>query len=197
MSRASVFRKLEALYREMQEAYDEVAGKLGHTCDGCARNCCVSHFEHHTYVEWAYFWKGMKALPEAERAKIVHTAEENVRQARVVLAEGMTPSLMCPVNVDGRCSLYANRLMICRLHGIPNVLADPRGNRRAFPGCWLSQELSEKFGTEGRDVPHLDRTPFYIRLAALEREFLGAKWGRLPKVDSTLSELIVAGEPRF
>lgn len=193
MSRATVFRKLEALYRDMQAAYDEVSGAMGHTCDGCARNCCVSHFQHHTYVEWAFFWTGLKALPQAEREAVHSAALTAASQARAALAQGLEPRVMCPVNVDGRCSMYRHRLMICRLHGVPNVVRSPRGGTQTFPGCWLSQEITA--GIDGQ-IPHLDRTPFYVRLAALEREFLGSRLGKTPKVDATLAELIVAGEPR-
>lgn len=195
MSRATIFRKLEALYRDMGTAFQEVADQMGHTCDDCQRNCCVSHFEHHTYVEWAFFWKGLKALPEAERSEIVRKAAENTRQAKAMLDMGAAPLLMCPVNVDGRCSLYSHRLMICRLHGIPNTVFDPRVGMRKFPGCWRSVELIKEKGWD--EPPVLDRTPFYVRLAALEREFLGNKFGKLPKVDRTLATLILAGEPRL
>ena len=193
MSRATVFRKLEALYRDMQAAYDEVSGAMGHTCDGCARNCCVSHFQPPPPGPGAFSGPGPTARPRPDRAAVAPPAPTAVSQARAALAQGLEPRVMCPVNVDGRCSMYRHRLMICRLHGIPNVVRSPRGGTQTFPGCWLSQEITARIGGQ---IPHLDRTPFYVRLAAQEREFLGAKTGKLPKVDATLSELIVAGEPR-
>jgi len=42
----------------------------------------------------------------------------------------------------------------------------------------------------------MDRTPFYIKLAELERRFKKLLKSPLKKVDHTLAEMIVSGEPR-
>lgn len=186
-----VFRKLGLLYKRMVDEYEVVSGKLGLTCADCDQNCCVSYFQHHTYVEWAYLWKGLKALPESQRDDFLRRAGEYVDQAGAMLAQGVRPNVMCPLNVDGLCGLYGHRLMICRLHGVPNVMVRPDGRSVSFPGCHRSQELSEGFD----QPPTLDRTPLYRELVKLEMEFLGNKIRRLPKVDMTLAEMIVNGPP--
>lgn len=109
--------------------------------------------------------------------------------AREAASRGETPRLMCPVNDDGLCGLYEHRLMICRLHGVPNVLLGSMGVRE-FPGCGPCQRLAD-----GRELKAMDRTPLLRRLAGLEMELWGSKPGRPPKVDLTLAEMIVAGPP--
>ena len=193
MSRQTVFRKLAALYGRMQDAYSHAANDLGLTCADCPRNCCYSHFQHHTYVEWAYLWQGMNQLPEAKRAKYLARAEDNVRQTNTALQSGLTPKVLCPLNDDGRCGLYAHRLMICRMFGVPNRLVMPGGRQLNFPGCWRTEEL-----VQGREtMPVVDRTPLYRDLVGLEAALLGKRMGKLPKVDMTLSEMLVAGPPKL
>ena len=187
------FQALADLYGRMVAAYAAVAEPLGFTCAHCPRNCCTSHFQHHTYLEWAYLWQGLRELPEDRRRLYAERAEENARQAAALLGQGLQPGLMCPLNDDGRCGLYKHRLMICRLHGVPHRLAPPGRPAQAFPGCFRCQELVQAAGSEAS----MDRTPLYVELAALERRFLGAKAGRLPKVDLTLAQMIAIGPTRL
>jgi hypothetical protein len=184
--------KLAGLYDRMGDAYASLAGRIGLTCAGCPDNCCTSHFQHHTYVEWLYLWQGVRGLPEPRRAAMLDRARENVRQAGVILAQGLRPRLMCPLNEDGLCGLYRHRLMICRLHGVPNFFETPRG-RQGFPGCFRCAEALA--GQD--DVPALDRTPLYRELAALEMELLGTAVRTLPRVNLTLSEMLAQGPPRL
>jgi len=191
-SKKGVLRRLEALYEKMGLAYQAAAEPLGFTCDACDRNCCVSFFQHHTYVEWLYLFEGLKELDEAARAVFLEKAAAYVEESRQALSRGETPSAMCPLNVEGRCGLYKHRLMICRLHGVPNILLKS-GQVREFPGCWRSQELCA--ANPGFRI--MDRTPLYRELAALEMDLLGAKRGKLPRVDMTLAEMLLAGPPKL
>ncbi len=193
-----IFDRLAALYERMDAAYDMAAQPLGFTCADCAQNCCVSHFQHHTYVEWAYFFQGLEqADPEVSR-RIMDAARENVEVASAALARGERPRVMCPVNVDGLCSIYQHRLMICRLHGVAHVLHRPDGRFVHYPGCPRFNELAaDEPCVPGTDVrgPVMDRTPLYRELAAIEQAFLGSKTRTLPKVDMTLAEMILRGKP--
>ncbi|WP_461208858.1 hypothetical protein [Desulfocurvus sp. DL9XJH121] len=188
-TRSNVFRRLEALYGRMQTAYDACAADTGFSCAGCPNNCCTSYFQHHTYVEWAFLMKGLDALDQARREEYMARAREYVRLAREALARGERPDAMCPLNDDGLCGLYAHRLMICRLHGVPHVLAGSMGQVRDFPGCF-------RFPADAGVRP-LDRTPLYRDLAKLEMDFLGAKMTRLSKVNLTLAEMMVQGFPEL
>ena len=186
-----VLRRLRELYARMDQAYAAAAQAIGLSCDGCPDNCCTSFFQHHTYVEWAYLWKGLEALPGDRRQDYGTRAAIYVREAQDALSLGQRPQLMCPLNDQGLCGLYEHRLMICRLHGVPTVSVRPDGARQEFPGCFKAQELCA-----GRaDVAVLDRTALYRDLARLEMEFLGSRLRQLPRVDLTLAEMIVRGNP--
>jgi hypothetical protein len=187
----SIFRRLAELYARMEAEYDELASRLGLSCAACSDNCCVSYFQHHTYIEWAYLWRGMDTLDAERRQAVLARAEDNVAQSRELLALGSRPRIMCPLNEAGLCILYDFRLMICRLHGVPNQIRMPSGETKQFPGCHACQRLTAHMPR----IPVLDRTPLYIELAQLEREFTESQPGRLPKVDMTLSEMLVQGRP--
>ncbi|WP_022661241.1 hypothetical protein [Paucidesulfovibrio longus] len=189
----AAFRKLAALYKRMGDAYADAATRVGLSCADCEDNCCTSYFQHHTYVEWAYLWHGLNALPEARRQDYLARAEDYAAQARQALDAGERPRIMCPLNDGGLCGVYEHRLMICRMHGVPNVLVKPNGQRVQFAGCFRSQALTR----EVDDVFVLDRTPLYRDLARLEMDYLGSKLRQLPRVDLTLAEMLVAGPPRF
>jgi len=192
----AAFRKLAAIYDKMVTRYDEAAKPIGMRCDGCTDNCCLSFFQHHTYVEWSYMWEGLNKLPSERLQEIKARAEEYVSFGQQALARGERPHLMCPLNIDekqGICGLYKHRLMICRMHGVPNKLVKPTGQQINFPGCYRCQELTGDMD----DVPTVDRTPLYMDLVKLEMQFVGKNLSRLPKVDHTIAEMIVLGPPRL
>ncbi|ADU63837.1 MAG: hypothetical protein KUA35_14830 [Pseudodesulfovibrio sp.] len=195
------FRKLAAIYSAMVDRYGETAGSIGLTCDGCPDNCCLSFFQHHTHVEWAYLWEGLAALPPERLEEIRIRARDYVEQAQNALSRGLRPRIMCPLNLadqkQGICGLYDHRLMICRMHGVPNELVRPDGRRVVFPGCQRCQGLTEGLKAEGGKIPVVDRTPLYRELAALEMQFVGNALRSLPKVDHTIAEMIVLGPPRL
>lgn len=187
----AAFRKLAALYDRMVSAYDEAAQHVGLSCENCENNCCTSYFQHHTYIEWAYLWQGMNQLLQERKDTYLQRAEEYVARARNDLAAGNRPRIMCPLNDDGLCGMYRHRLMICRMHGVPNKLVKPNGACIQFAGCYRTQELTK----DREDVFVLDRTPLYRDLAQLEMGFLGNKIRQLPRVDLTLAEMLVSGPP--
>ncbi len=188
---SNLFKKLFRLYSEMEEAYNRAAGEIGLSCQGCPDNCCTSYFQHHTYIEWAYLWKGIGSRPDEKQREFMNRAGEYVSQSRALLAEGLKPRIMCPLNDRGLCQLYEYRLMVCRMHGVPNSFVRPDGKRVSFPGCFRCQELYSHL----KEVPVLDRTGFYRELACLEMAFVGPKIKTLPKMKLTLAEMLVRGPP--
>jgi GNAT superfamily N-acetyltransferase len=189
--KSTPFKKLSRLYSEMEETYNRTAGKIGLSCHGCPDNCCTSHFQHHTYIEWAYLWKGIGFRPDEKQRELMNRAGEYVRQSRALLAQGLRPRIMCPLNDNGLCQLYEYRLMVCRMHGVPNSFVRPDGKRLSFPGCFRCQELYSHL----KEVPVLDRTAFYRDLASLEMAFVGPRIKTLPRVNLTLAEMLVQGPP--
>ncbi|MCG8531362.1 MAG: hypothetical protein MI749_11925 [Desulfovibrionales bacterium] len=189
------FGKLAALYKRMADAYSETASQAGLSCAGCEDNCCYSYFQHHTYIEWAYLWKGLHALPDEKRKYFIECATDVVAQYNTALANNERPHVMCPLNEDGLCGLYEHRLMICRMHGTKNVMVLPNGEHRYFQGCYKFRQQVE--GLEDFQIPMLNRTPFYQELAQLEIKFAGSALQTAPRVNLTLAEMIVQGPPSF
>ena len=188
----NLFLQLEKLYNHMESTYNDIANKIGLSCDGCENNCCTTYFQHHTHIEWAYLYKGLKSLSDNKQKEIFMRAKEYVKLAEKKLLQNEPIKIMCPLNENEKCILYKYRLMICRLHGIPNVVKMPDGVMKKFSGCYRCVQIT-------KDMPYfpvMDRTPFYIKLAQLERRFKKLLKSPLKKVDHTLAEMIVSGEPR-
>ncbi|MBU4177736.1 MAG: hypothetical protein KKG88_02515 [Proteobacteria bacterium] len=184
--------RIADLYSRMEKAYDLVARRLDFTCDGCPDNCCDSYFLHHTYVEWGYLWVGLMELAPERRKSIENRAAEYAAACEKALAREERPQLMCPLNEEGRCSLYLHRLMICRMHGVPSSLTFPNGQTKKFPGCFRCQEI-----VGGRQaVPSVERASLLRELVAIEQELLGEQQGQLPKLKKTIAEMILSGPPR-
>ncbi len=187
-----VFNQLADLYARMEQAYDQVASALDFSCQGCPDNCCDSFFQHHTYVEWAYLWEGLKGLDAAKRAAIEARAQTYVGRLLQLTAAGENPVLMCPLNEAGLCTLYHHRLMICRMHGVPSWFLLPDGRRKEFRGCFRCQERIKGCA----DFPSVDRTPLLRELADLERALLTQAGRPLPRVKLTIAQMIVTGPPQ-
>lgn len=174
--------KIALLYREMEAAYDRLAAEIGLSCSGCPDNCCDSYFFHHTYVEWTYLLRGLQAADRNTAVGIKKRAVQAVQEIERQRRQGHRPGIMCPVNDQGKCLLYAHRLMICRLHGVPASVTR-RETEDRFPGCYRCQELKP-------DDRFMDRTVFYQRLAMLERELLAGQPAPLPRFRLTIAEMI-------
>jgi hypothetical protein len=78
--------------------------------------------------------------------------------------------------------------MICRLHGIPHELARPGRGVLHAPGC---DTFTRTCDVEKRFK--FDRTPFYVEMAALEKE-LKQSAGRLRKIKMTVAQMIESFE---
>ncbi|CAB5129044.1 hypothetical protein D3OALGA1CA_3110 [Olavius algarvensis associated proteobacterium Delta 3] len=177
--------ELEPLFDAMDREYERVAGRYGFTCTGCADNCCQTRFYHHTLLEFTYLSKGFRSLSETERGQITARAGEVVKQSEAADAWGDTIRLWCPLNDAGKCVLYPYRPMICRLHGIPHELRRPAQPPRVGPGC---DDFHGQCG-QGAYI-RFDRTPFYARMAALERQLRQAV-GCSDRLKLTVAEMIL------
>jgi Fe-S-cluster containining protein len=193
-SKNAALRRLADLYARMDEAYSACAEAIGLSCAACADNCCESMFRHHTHVEWIYLAQGMAALP-AERQQEIRMQAETWLRIHSGALPGSRPRVPCPLAVQGpqgmACGLYEHRPMVCRLHGVPNVLQRPGGQSTAFPGCDRAQQLAKT--SEGS---LLDRTPLLSDLARLEMDLMGRdRLARGPRVDLTIAEMLLSPPP--
>ena len=158
------FNDLKSLYDQMDQRYDAVAGAYGFQCSGCRDNCCLTRFFHHTLIEFLYLRKGFADLDAKIQTELRLQASEVNEKVLQAEKNGNTPRIMCPLNVDGLCLLYAYRPMICRLHGIPHEFRHPARGRIFGPGC---HEFEASCGNHS--YIEFNRTPFYQQMAQLER----------------------------
>jgi hypothetical protein len=191
---ANLAADLAELYRDMESAYDRVAEQLHHNCDGCPDNCCDSYFTHHTYIEWAYLWLGLAELNEERRQQVSVRAARCIDSYAQAREYGKRPQIMCPLNENGRCSLYRYRLMVCRTHGVPAVMTRPDGRVIRFPGCFRCQEQIETRPGQ-HPLPLMERTLLLRRLVDLEQRFVGGRRTGAPRLAMTIAGMVVDGPP--
>ena len=173
------------LFDGMDAAYDQAAAESGFVCNGCENNCCRTRFYHHTLLESILLRQAMAQLPSDQSRQLRQQAAAAIHQAADMRRRGGTVRVMCPLNQKGRCVLYAQRPMICRMHGIPHTLQRPDGQRQDGPGC---DDFYLQCGKA--DHSRLDRTPHYVALAQLERQ-LRREVGFNQKIKMTIAEIIV------
>ncbi len=176
--------RLQTIFAQMDQKYDEVAEAYGFKCRGCEDNCCLTRFYHHTYLEYLYVRLGFDKLDFPERKIILTRAADVCRQVEMADKKGEPVRQMCPLNQSGMCSIYFYRPMICRMHGIPHELRKPGQPAFHGPGCG-------DFDKQCPDVSNVqfDRTPFYFEMAKLENEFKQAA-GLTGRIKLTIAEMI-------
>ena len=183
------WEQLEDLFSLMDLKYEEAAYHYGFACEGCEDNCCMTRFHHHTFLEVFNLKKAFAALPPKTGAEIIKKTEDVVRLHAEAEKKGETARVMCPLNVEGKCLVYESRPMICRLHGIPSELnppgRPPSAGPMITPGCDLFTRRCERM-----NYRKFDRTPFYMKLAALERDFK-ENFGLEGKIKMTVAQILL------
>jgi len=164
---APFIQRIRNLSSTIDKAYAEAARYYGFDCKGCDRNCCKEFFCHYTLAEYMFLMHGLALLEQEDKRALFRRAEEVKQWYRLHDAARQSERVMCPLNRNGFCVLYAYRPMICRLQGIPHLVKTPGQPLRRGPGCHV-------FNENIRMVPHadcgFDHTPFYTEMAAIERE---------------------------
>ncbi len=182
---SALLDRLGLIYADMDGKYQQAAGFYGFKCAGCRENCCLTCFYHHTLLEYLYIRKGFSRLSSDIRSDAERKAADVVRLTLEAEKNNKTARVMCPLNLDGLCLIYHFRPMICRLHGIPHELKTPRRDITRSPGC---NEFTKLFGE--KKYYKFDRTPFYLKMAGLEKEARQAA-GITHKIKMTIAEMIV------
>lgn len=182
---ATFYPQVTRLFEQMDREYDKAAGRSGFVCNGCEDNCCSTRFYHYTLVEYLYLRHGLSGLPGRDLARIVERAGKAADRMAALEQRNERVRVMCPLNEQGRCVLYAHRPMICRLHGIAHVLRRPDGRTISGPGC---AEYDRQCGNAKAQV--LDRTPIYTAMADLERN-LRQSMGFNVKIKMTIAQMII------
>ncbi len=180
------FDRLAAVYAQMDAAYDAVAARCRFACTGCEDNCCRTRFRHHTLVEYAYLRRGFEDLEAGLRRRAAEKALVYREALQEAESRGVPFRHWCPLNRGGRCSLYAFRPMICRLHGLPHILHHPARGVIQGAGCHVFEQAHRQAAA----LP-LDRSGIYNRLAGLERIVRQASRFHAP-VRMTVADMVLA-----
>ncbi len=175
----------------MDRAYSEAADYYGFHCAGCEDNCCLTRFYHHTRLEELYLLSGFFTLTADRQEAVLDRAQTVNRQLLDARSRGKTSRIMCALNDQGKCLLYAHRPMICRLHGIPHELRTPGRPPALGPGC---DEFIRR--CDGKAYKAFDRTPFYHALAGMEQRFK-EQFHMTGKIKKTVSEMLIVQEYIF
>ena len=177
------FSRLSHIYKAMDKTWERTASQYGFLCEGCEDNCCKSLFFHHTFIEKAYLLHGFRPLVPGVKKEALTLAKTYYSKT---FSGGGAPAslkLMCPLNKDGKCLVYAHRPMICRLHGLPHELHKPGYPPFKGPGCHAGPFNKQDY------IP-FDRTPFYKEMALVEVQFR-QRTGRKGKIKETVAQMLL------
>lgn len=188
---ASLRPEVNRLFEQMDLAYDTAARTFGFVCRGCRDNCCLTRFYHHTLLEYLYMHHGLSELVPERLGDMKKRAQKALGRMAELEQRGEPVRVMCPLNEDDRCMLYAHRPMICRLHGIPHTLRRPDGRSQSGSGC---DDFYKQCGNAEGGI--LDRTPIYIAMSDLERKLRQAL-GFNRKIKMTIADIIVDDGLKF
>ena len=181
----SFITRLEDLYERMDKVYSEVSQAHGFFCQGCEENCCNTWFFHHTFLEYLCIMEGCHSLDKKEYQNALQRAKKIIVHVNTFHKTSEAFKTMCPLNKDGKCMIYRQRPMICRLHGIHYRFTMPNGAIHQGIGCKVFEEVAKTSNVEAV----LDRTPFYREMAGLEKE-LRQRSGFNKAIKMTVAEML-------
>ncbi|MBF0472336.1 MAG: YkgJ family cysteine cluster protein [Nitrospirae bacterium] len=176
---SEIFNSIDKEYKEMQGVYGNFS------CDGCQDNCCTTVFNHYTLIEDFIVSEGLGLLNPDQLEEAIKRSEAYCIELGKNRGNIESLKIMCPLNFEGKCGIYQNRPLICRIHGLPAKLNSPVKGVQTWAGCNRFQELHPDV-TAGS----IDRTKYYTQIATLE--------GRMRKLFSytqkhkkTIAEMVV------
>jgi Fe-S-cluster containining protein len=181
---APFLERLKIIYSAMDKKYQQAADYYNFHCTGCDNSCCFTRFYHHTFLEYLYIMEGYHTLVHEQKVQMKHRALEVCRKTREADEKGTPVRLMCPLNVNDLCLIYTYRPMICRLHGIPHVIQRPGQGVLHSEGCEVFTKQCQ-----GKKRLEFDRTPFYIKMAEMEKE-LKQTVGMTQKIKMTVAQMV-------
>jgi len=181
----TLFQQLSDVYSDIDREYDRLARHYGNfSCTGCVDNCCTTVFFHYTLIEHLFLIDGFRTLADEVKKSMAEKAGEYARTLAEHPEDPTGIDLMCPANVDGLCGVYANRPLICRIHGLPSVLQS-RGGIQRWKGCLRFQSIHGDAITL-----EMDRTMNYSKIAALEAS-LRKERSFFQKYRKTIADMIL------
>ena len=101
-----------------------------HCKEGCAE-CCTKGEYPVSELEMAYLMAGFHALDKETQDIIANKIDQLVKERK----ETGNRFYECPFLINNRCSVYENRPIICRSHGLLFYVLQNGVNRNKIPAC--------------------------------------------------------------
>lgn len=100
---------------------------------GCSRCCEIGEYPF-SEVEFKYAMLAYETLKEEDKA-IINTKVEMIKRKKTKSSEKVFLH-ECPFLIDKKCSIYSNRGLICRTHGLIFYIKNEQGEERnKAPDC--------------------------------------------------------------
>ncbi len=175
VSGEALIPRLAELYQNIDSTYEAVVDEVGFSCGGCdGVLCCTVDLSLHTLIEMLYLRRGLNSLGTSRQQTILQRCRQMVQDKQEDPRGTAYRSAVCALNFEGLCSLYEFRPMICRLAGVPHLIARPDATTVESGGCvrYENEILPQYPGTR------IDRTQFYRDMAAIEMEIVRHRGSR-------------------
>ncbi len=184
-SHYAIMIRLQELYERMDESYRDAAQQAGFSCDNCdGEACCTVNLRIHTFAEKLSLKRGLASLEAPLREEIQRRCRKMLKAKEEDPLGAAYRNAVCALNFHGRCVLYQYRPMICRLAGIPHLIARPDGKTVERGGC---VRYEKEFQPSNPDL-RVNRSDLYRDMAILELDVVRARRERTPP--ETIAEVL-------
>lgn len=102
--------------------------------EGCA-NCCSQGNYPVTELEYSYMLLAYNELPESQKEEILQKTMDILKRRQKFIQTNDIKEFRykCPFLKDNKCSIYNNRALVCRIHGL--IIKDTEDGAPGIPHC--------------------------------------------------------------
>lgn len=127
-----MLKKYDLFIKDFQKKIDEYFKEYSeyiYCHQGCSACCEIGEYPF-SWVEMGYLMEAFLNLPDDTKLKI----KQNIEQIKIQKEKfkGERFEYKCPFLIDGLCSVYSNRGLTCRTHGLAFLRKDGTVN---VPHC--------------------------------------------------------------
>jgi len=109
------------IFQEKTDGYFKEHSENIYCHEGCSACCEIGEYPF-SWIEMVYLMEGFAALSESTKFKI----KKNIEDLKIKKEnfKGKRFEYRCPFLIDGLCSVYSNRGLTCRTHGLAYLKKD-------------------------------------------------------------------------
>ena len=140
---------LELIHKRMIDKYFEEQAPYLFCKEGCS-HCCERGQFPVSNIEMEYIMIKFAHLDNDKRKKILENIQELIKEKQENNISTEDYFYKCPFLLDNKCSVYDNRALICRTHGLMFFIEDNKdGEKIKIPFCvHLNLNYSNVFDKE-------------------------------------------------